>query len=135
MSNNEKAFFSAARSVSMLSNHQKRMGCVIVDHHHIISSGHNSQTKCHRIQAQLDQRHFGVDDCLGPVHAEVDALIPLLKHKRDLSGATLYVYRETRNGTRSMARPCQRCMELIMQCGIKKIKYTTSDGFATEKIE
>lgn len=135
LSKRESAFFNIAKEVSMLSNHKTKLGCVIIDKHRIISSGHNSQTKCHRLQADIDKKYFKLDNCKGPVHAEVAALLPLIKRKQDLSTATVYLYRESNDTNMiAMSRPCPRCMSLIKQCGIKKIKYTTPDGYATEKI-
>jgi len=132
----DKVFFNAAKAISELSDHHFKLGCVVVDHHRIISSGHNSKTKCHPIQATLDRRYFNDPKVTqyGPVHAEVAALLPLIKKNIDLSGAVLYVYRQDRHTHLAASRPCPRCMALIKQYGIKKIKYTTYDGFAAEKI-
>lgn len=130
----EQSFFKAAQSISMLSDHRCRIGCIIVDKHRVISSGHNSNTKCHPVQAQIDTKHFNCF-CSGKLHAETSALIPLMKTKTDYSRATLYTYREHKDGTLAMARPCSRCMELIKQIGITRIKYTTDDGYATEYLE
>lgn len=118
----------------MLSDHKHQIGCIIVDKHRIISSGHNSNTKCHSIQAVLDNKHF---DCMsvGKIHAETSAIIPLMKTNNDFSRATLYTYRQHKDGTLAMARPCARCMELIQRLGIRKIKYTTEYGYATEYLE
>lgn len=134
LSKTEQSFFKTAQSLSMLSDHRCKIGCIIVDKHRVISSGHNSNTKCHPIQAQIDTKHFNCF-CTGKVHAETSAIIPLLKTKEDYSRATLYTYREHKDGTLAMARPCPRCMELIKQIGITKIKYTTDDGYATEYLE
>lgn len=133
LSRKEKVFFKVAKDVSELSDHHYQLGCVVVDHHHVISSGHNSRTKCHKMQADLDYKFFGVAS-RGPVHAELEALLPLIKKNVDLSGATVYVYREDKHQHIAAARPCPRCMSLIKKCGIKRIKYTTYDGFATEKV-
>ena len=134
ISKSERAYFNAAKAISKLSDHKQKLGCVVVSNHHIISSGHNSATKYHRLQAELDKKYFG-DNCLGPMHAELDALLPLIKNKFDLSNSTIYVYREHKNGDYAIARPCPRCMQLIKSCGIRKMKYTTEDGFANEYIE
>ena len=134
LSKTDRSFFKAAQSVSMLSDHRCRIGCIIVDKHRIISSGHNSDTKCHPIQADIDTRHFKCF-CAGKLHAETSAIIPLLKTRADFSRATVYTYREHKNGDLAMARPCSRCMELIKRLGITRIKYTTEDGYATEYLE
>ena len=130
----EQTYFKIAKSMSELSDHRAKIGCVIVDKHRIISSGHNSNTKTHRIQAEIDTKYFGCM-CYGKLHAEVSALIPLIQSRYDFSNASIYTYREDRNGNISISRPCPRCMELIKKCGIKKIKYTTYDGFAKEYLK
>ena len=129
-----RSFFNAARAVSELSDHKHKLGCVVVLGHRIVSSGHNSKTKCHKIQALMDKEMFGCES-FGPVHAEVDALLPLIKKKVNLSRATIYVYREHKDGTPALAHPCPRCIGLIKQCGIKRIYYTTNDGYAVENVE
>ena len=134
MTKTEKSFFNAARAMSELSDHPKyNIGCVVVMGHRIISSGRNSNIRCHAVQAKLDKEVFGCE-CPGKLHAEVDALLPLIKNKVDLSRASIYVYREYKNGMLACSRPCTRCMKLINQCGIKKIYYTINNGYCYENI-
>lgn len=134
LSKKERSFFRMAQVMSTFSDHRCKIGCIIVDKHRVISSGYNSNSKCHSIQAKVDTEHFNCY-CTGKIHAETSALIPLLKTKEDYSRATLYTFRETKDGELAMARPCPRCMKLIKQAGISKIKYTTNEGFATEYLE
>ena len=70
-------------------------------------------------------------DCSGFVHAEVDALAPLIEQHVDLTQASIYVYRSSCTG-RGMARPCPRCIYLIKKVGIRKINYSTPDGYVEE---
>lgn len=134
LSKKERSFFRMAQIMSDMSDHRCKIGCIIVDKHRVVSSGYNSNSKCHSIQAKLDSEHFNCY-CTGKIHAETDAIIPLLKTKTDYSRATLYTYRQTKDGKLAIARPCPRCMKLIKQLGITKIKYTTNDGYATEYLE
>lgn len=129
----KKSYFKAAKSMSELSDHRCKMGCVVVRGHRIISSGHNSASKRHAFQAKIDKKFFNCE-CAGYLHAETDALIPLIKEGADLSGASIYVYRTMRDGSVGMARPCPRCMGVIKSCGIKSINYSTPDGYACETI-
>lgn len=57
--------------------------------------------------------------------------------KRQLSPneAVLYLYRENKLGELAMCRPCKECMSFIRACAIKKIYYTTYDGYAEEYLE
>ena len=132
MTKTQKAYFSAARAVSRLSDHRQKIGCVVVLGHRIISSSSNSATKCNSIQAMLDKKKYGCD-CPGHPHAELAALYPLIKRNIDLSTASIYVYRETRDGRLACARPCSSCEWLIRQYNKKKVFYTVSNNIAFEK--
>lgn len=131
ISNKDMSYFRIAKNLSELSDHRTKVGCAIVSGHRIISSGHNSDSKCHKIQADIDRKSFHCD-CPGKLHAESDAIIYCIKNNIDLSRATIYVYRELKDGTKAMARPCPRCMRLIKEQGIRKIKYSTDEGYASE---
>ena len=135
LSNTEKSYFKIAHQVAMQSNHpQHKIGCIVVLGHRIISSGHNSKDKTHAFQVKLDKKYFNDDKCKGPKHAEIDALLPLITKGYDLRKATLYIVREKRYKTQGMAHPCSRCMSVIKKLGIRKLKYTTDDGYANEVI-
>lgn len=132
MTKRERAHFGAAKAVSELSDHRVHVGAVVTMGSRIISSGCNSQSRCHGLQVKLDKEMFG-SESHGPLHAEVDALLPLIRRGADLSNASLYVYRQYKNGTLACARPCARCEKLIRKSGIKRIFYTVENGIAEEK--
>lgn len=128
-----KAYFRAAKAVSELSDYPiHKLGCVVVSKHRIISSGCNSKSKCHPLQAKLDAEKYGVE-CAGKCHAEISALLPLIRDKVDLSNAYLYVFRQHKDGTLAMARPCSSCQKMIKELKIKKCFYTIENGYAVEK--
>ena len=66
----------------------------------------------------------------------MDAILKLLR-KGDglssLSGATIHVSRVNLNGNPALAKPCNKCLDLIKSVGIKKIIFTTDSG--TEEIK
>ena len=132
MTKRERAHFGAAKAVSELSDHRVHVGAVVTMGSRIISSGCNSQRRCHALQVKLDKEMFGCESH-GPLHAEVDALLPLIRKCVDLSNAALYVYRQHKDGTLACARPCARCEKLIRSTGLKRIFYTVENGFAQEK--
>lgn len=134
MTRKQKSFFDAAKAVSESSEFPKvHIGCVITEgNHRIISSGCNS-TKTHPLQKQLNRERFEVDS-VHTLHAEVSALLPLMKEDIDFSKVEVYTHRNYANGKIAMARPCPSCMKLIKDLGIKKIHYTTSDGYAYEYV-
>lgn len=134
MGKKSDSYFRAAKAVSEMSDHpQYKVGCVVVSGHRIISSGYNSKTKCHPLQAKLDTEKYGVE-CPGKCHAEVSALLPLIRDGVDMTRASIYVFRQHKNGVNALARPCSSCMKVIKSLKIRRIYYTVEDGTALEKI-
>ena len=135
MTRKQKSFFEAAEAVSRTSEFPRvHIGCVITNgNHRIISSGCNS-TKSHPLQKKYNKERFE-EDTQHSLHAEVDALLPLLKEDIDFSKVELYTYRALADGTMAMSRPCPSCMKLIKDLGIRNIYYTTQDGYAHEEID
>lgn len=72
------------------------------------------------------------------VHAEI-SLVQKLRWKFgdsiDWSKVHIYLYREYKNGNLGPSRPCPSCMALMRELGIKKICYTTEDGYVEEKFK
>ena len=52
----------------------------------------------------------------------------------EYDGAKVFVYRERKDGTLAMARPCAGCEIILNLHGIKKIYFTTPDGWEMEKL-
>ena len=102
----QQSFFRAADAVSSLSNHnQLKLGCVLVDKHRIISSGHSSSTRCSPLQKKMDVSRFGPSDKhRGLVHAETACLLPLIRQGYDMSRSDLYIIRRHRNGSLALSR-------------------------------
>lgn len=135
MTRKEESFFRAAKSVSELSDHPKhKVGAIVVLKHRVISSGFNSNVKTHPLQKRYNRHRFSTDSP-HKCHAELSALLPLIKENKDLSNAIIYVYRQHKNEELACARPCRSCMELIKDVGIKKIFFTTEDGYAREDLK
>lgn len=134
MTRKQKSFFEAAKAMSVMSDFPRtHIGCVIADgNHRIISSGCNS-TKTHPLQKKYNKERFA-EDTIHSLHAEVAALLPLIKEDIDFGKVEVYTHRTLANGKPAMARPCPSCMALIKELGIKKIWYTTTDGYACEYV-
>ena len=56
------------------------------------------------------------------MHAEMNVL------RFAKPGDTLEVIMFTKTGRRAMARPCEHCIRHIREAGIKKVRYTNSEG-------
>lgn len=134
MTKRERAYFGAAKAVSELSDHRHKIGAAVVLKHRIVSSACNSDCKTHPLQKYYNKYRF-TGESPHKCHAELSALVPLIKDGVDLSSASIFVYRQHRNGVLACSRPCKSCMELIKDVGITKIFYTTEDGFAREDLK
>ena len=134
MTKKQKSFFAAAKAMSAMSVFPRaHIGCVVTDrNHHIISSACNS-SKTHPLQKKYNKERFA-EDTIHSLHAEVSALLPLIKEDIDFSKIEIYTYRTLANGKCGMSRPCPSCLALIKELGIKKIWYTTDDGYACEYV-
>lgn len=100
------------------SDHDKwKLGSVLWRGGSLLSVGHN-RVKNHPSVIE-DEKYF---HCT--IHAEVDAI----KGAGNPSGAKLFVARITRSGRLGLAKPCDRCMEVIREAGIRRIFYTCADG-------
>ena len=136
LSRAQKRFFRVADAVASLSDHkQTKLGCVLVDKHRIVSSGHNSSTRCSPLQKQMDTARFGnPDKHRGPVHAETACLLPLIRQGYDMSRSDLYIVRRHRNGSLAISRPCPGCMSLLRASGVRRVFFSVEGGFSEERI-
>ena len=132
----QQSFFRVADAVASLSDHkQTKLGCVLVDKHRIISSGHNSSTRCSPLQKQMDTARFGFpDQHKGLVHAETACLLPLIRQGYDMSRSDLYIVRRHRNGSLAISRPCPGCMSLLRASGVRRVFFSVEGGFSEERI-
>jgi len=64
-------------------------------------------------------------------HAEVNAI---LNATRSVRGCDMLVLRSTPTGY-AMSKPCEDCQRFIKQAGIRKVYYSTRDGFGTWKVK
>ena len=115
-----------AKAMSKLSDHPDyRIGAVIVRQGIIISSAWNHGKKSHTYIKKYGQ------DFNKTLHAEIHSILKV-KNKYLLKGATLVTYREKKDGTLGMSRPCPMCYELIRKSGIKRIQFTIDNGIKEE---
>lgn len=129
--------FSIAKGESLKSDCNFKLGCVITYKKKIISCGHNKD-KTHPAQKKYNKyRNFNNSGnyIKHSIHAEIDAIshIPFLTGKmldnEDGWGkVSIYVYRSSKIKNLACARPCNACMEMIKNLGIKNVYYTEDYG-------
>lgn len=125
-------FFTAAKNELSRSTHPRiHIGAVIVSKNVIIGRGTNFH-KSHPLQKKFSRFRHRPDNPHHYMHAEVAAIVNA--GTTDLSGCSMYIYREDKRGNIAICRPCPSCMALIKAVGIKTIYYTTEEGFCKEII-
>lgn len=108
------SFFKLAKKVSKLSDYKIQMGAVITRNRTVISIGHNKLKYNKRFCTPLKK-----------LHAEMAAV--KLADREELTGCTIYVYREGHNGIPRLAKPCEDCERVLREMKIKKVIYSTSE--------
>jgi deoxycytidylate deaminase len=126
-----RKIFDVARAVSRTSRYPRiKIGCCIVKKNRVLSVGVNL-LKSHPLQKKYNHyRPIDENHIRNNIHAELDAIRKC--SKQDLTGASIYIYREDSIGRLRICRPCEACMRLIRESGISVVYYTTEDGFCKE---
>lgn len=80
--------------------------------------------KTHPITKKFNKLPFDVGQ-----HAEMNACMGV--DPVDMVGAEIYVFRILKDGSQAIAKPCKMCKNYLISVGVKKVHYTTVDGFET----
>ena len=133
-----KKYLNFAIDISKQSTvQQARLGAVLVSHNKVVNASPNLE-KTHPMQAHLNKLR-GFDPMSSGTRNTLHAEIATLLKSRDLdiewNKSMLFIARLKKNADLGLARPCNACMGLIKQYGIKNIYYTTDNGWCYERIE
>lgn len=133
--------FNRAKGVCACSDFpRQKIGCVIVEGNKVISVGYN-QAKSNPKQKEYNRyRNFRLPKKVTPLenncHAEMMALSKIWTRKNEnWSRASIYIYRESKNGELKLAKPCNACAKAIIEFGIGHVYYTTEGGFNHETLQ
>jgi len=64
-------------------------------------------------------------------HAEFNAVISA---DWDVEGATAYIFREQKDGTLAIAKPCTSCAAFLVSNGVREIVYSFQGSYKKEKL-
>ena len=132
----ELHLFEAAKAVAVTSPHHKaRVGAVLVERGEIIAVGTNG-IKSHPLQQKYNQLRFREDDVSSMDHLMHAEIATLVKAGSDYDPVrtAMYVYRIMKNRSRGISRPCRGCIAALLDFKVKRVYYTTTDGFAYEEL-
>lgn len=122
---NANRFLAIARMLALKSDNQDhKHGCVVVYKNKIIGKGYNKTSTHPKSNSRYKK-----------LHAEVSAINNALKSFDELSRCVLYVYREHKDGTPALSKPCKSCAEYINTYGINVVVYTIQNGWKLETYE
>ena len=66
------------------------------------------------------------------LHAELGAILNVERSKTE--GSTVYVVRVNRRGEKRLSKPCHMCKSALQYCGVKKVIYSTNEGYEVMKL-
>lgn len=105
-----------------------KLGSAIMYKNKVLSVGWNKHKET-RLQKTFNKyRHFDADVYKNCEHAEIHAIRNLLHdynlEELDCSKLTIFTYREWKNGTPALAKPCIACEMAMKNIGIRHCFYT-----------
>lgn len=129
-------YFNMAKNVSELSDYtQFKLGAVIVYKNRIVSAGWNVK-KENPLQKKYNHlRGFDVDKYVNSLHAEMYAIIKARDLDINWEKASIFIYRQLRDGTKALAKPCPACEKAIKDLGIKNVYYTGKNKYVHETFD
>jgi deoxycytidylate deaminase len=114
-------FLALARQASLKSGHHThKMGCVIAKGNKILGTGFNAL-----------KTHPKSPHAYKSIHAEFMAAT---NAGYEIEGATVYIFRQQKNGTWSMAKPCPSCHKFLLECGVLEVVYSFEGSFKQESL-
>lgn len=101
----------------------QKMAAIIAKKNRILGSGMNSR-KTHPLQFAFSKSHLKIS-----LHAEISAIIDALRNYEveELRGATIFVARVLKNGSRANAKPCPICQRALEAYGIDAVHWTENE--------
>jgi len=128
LSKKKQRYINIAKEVAASSEYPSfKHGAVLVNGNAVINTSCNKYGY-NRFAARFRRR----DEGLPTVHAELGSILNMDRSKTD--GAIVYVVRINKQGDTLMSRPCNMCAAAMKHCGIKKVIYSTNEGFNIESL-
>jgi len=110
------------KRLSFKSNHHSHhIACLIVRSGKIIGRGYN-MIKTHPHSPHKNYKQ---------IHAEFAAV---LNAEYDVKGAIAYIFRQTKDGTPAVSKPCASCHQFLVEQGIVEIVYSIEGSYKEEKL-
>lgn len=135
-------FFKFAREAMLKADYtgrgsSPRLGAVAVYKGAIIGEAWNTN-KTSPLQARYNEYRYHNPSLPDKQHCE-NLLVQRIRWRfgdsLDWRRVHIYLYRELKNGKLAMARPCTACFHLLRDLGVRKVYYTTENGYVEERFD
>lgn len=114
----KRGYFLLAKNTSKYSDHPRvQVGAVIAKKKPISAASNKMGT--HPKYANPE------DSFRMSIHAEIRAVINSGCY--DLSGGEIWIYRQHHDGKPGLSRPCEHCLSVLRERGIKTMYYSTEE--------
>jgi len=133
----KQKFFDRAKAESQLSDYDgAHLGAVaVLKNRYVLAVGHNTRKTTPTQQHYNRYRTISKHDILtkpARTHAEIEIYRKIRFLDVDFRDVEVYVYRELKDGSLALARPCASCAQALRDLGIRKIAYTVENGYVEE---
>lgn len=123
-------FCDLAISLAQTSQHQIKVGAVLVSGKDIISVGVNSTTKSHPLQKYYNDMYRGFTVQIhNYIHAELDAILKYRRMRIEIPKLKIYIARINKSGELLPGKPCPACSAAIIDNNIGTIIFSGNNGF------
>lgn len=92
----------------------------------LLAEGSNykdGRMKTHPVQAKMAKKH-GDNPHKQFLHAELDAIVSLLRRGKEAEAYLIHVVRLNKDGEEMNAKPCPICQAMIEEVGIKNVLFS-----------
>lgn len=127
---NINKFFTLAKNASEFSDFDRvKIGSILVYKNKVISVGYNMK-KSHPYQKILNKYgKYNQDKINNYLHSEINCLLNVKDLDVNWNKVYIFIYREDKNGSLAMCKPCSSCVNALKGIGIKKVFYTDKNGY------
>ena len=132
-------YFKLAKKASEFSDYPNiHIGAICVYKHQVIAIGCNTLKSSpmqmrYNHYREKDNRDFDAYANTNSLHAEISCISSIRSLDIDYSKVGIFIYREHKNGTTGLVKPCKACSKCLDDIGIKNWYYTTDDGYIYER--
>lgn len=132
----DKRYFDIAKTVALSSDFKIQVGAIAVHGGKVIASSASSN-KTHPLQRMYNSYRDFVHEGLvfDKLHAEIGLISQIQRTNINPKDISIYIYRICKSREHGLARPCEGCMQALLDIGIRNIYYSTDVGFAYEQIQ